>query len=392
MSNRTHHFGDARANQDKWHYRYIVEGLNDPIFILDSECQISYANKACLAVLGYGPDELLGHSFNKFLHKEEAVEIGKNLAGLTQGTGHELHIEHRLLTGNGNWEVFETCGKSLSGQADQPLGMLHLRNITKQKQTGVDLKTQARLLELLMDISTTYINIPLDKLDSSLKKSLEVLGKYIGADRFYIFEYDFKQNISRNTYEWCSDGIEPEIENLQSIPLTEITDWVECHQRGDIMHIPDVFELPIENGVRQILEPQEIKSMIAVPMMDEKQCLGFVGLDSVRVQHCYSNAEKKLLTVFANMLVSIHNRFFTLEALYMQNDKFKQIAWMQSHLVRAPLARMMGLCSLLERGKYSEVSKPEILEGINRSANELDQIIRNISKKTDILNGHDKYI
>lgn len=132
--------------------------------------------------------------------------------------------------------------------------------------------------------------------------------------------------------------------------------------------------------------------MIAVPMMDEKQCLGFVGLDSVRVQHCYSNAEKKLLTVFANMLVSIHNRFFTLEALYMQNDKFKQIAWMQSHLVRAPLARMMGLCSLLERGKYSEVSKPEILEGINRSANELDQIIRNISKKTDILNGHDKYI
>lgn len=66
-----------------------------------------------------------------------------------------------------------------------------------------------------------------------------------------------------------------------------------------------------------------------------------------------------------------------------QNRLLKKIAWEQSHLVRAPLARIKGLLHLLEQETFEEMSFEGILFHINESANEMDIIIRNIVEKTE---------
>lgn len=67
-----------------------------------------------------------------------------------------------------------------------------------------------------------------------------------------------------------------------------------------------------------------------------------------------------------------------------QNATFKEISWIQSHVVRAPLARLMGLVSLLEvhEDSLSEEFR-ELLEYIKSSADELDVIIKEISVKSE---------
>jgi signal transduction histidine kinase len=62
----------------------------------------------------------------------------------------------------------------------------------------------------------------------------------------------------------------------------------------------------------------------------------------------------------------------------------KEITWIQSHVVRAPLARLMGLVNLLEsdEGDLTEESK-ELLGYIKISAEELDQVVRSISDKSE---------
>ncbi|MDX2284775.1 MAG: PAS domain S-box protein [Bacteroidia bacterium] len=70
-----------------------------------------------------------------------------------------------------------------------------------------------------------------------------------------------------------------------------------------------------------------------------------------------------------------------LQAIEAQNKILKDIAWTQSHVVRAPLARLMGLVGLLEEHNFSGFSEADMLRYITASANELDQIIRNISEK-----------
>lgn len=65
-----------------------------------------------------------------------------------------------------------------------------------------------------------------------------------------------------------------------------------------------------------------------------------------------------------------------------QNKAFREIAWIQSHVVRAPLARMMGLMNLLDSVKINSEDQ-ELLNYIRQSAEELDQIIREISQKSE---------
>jgi PAS domain S-box-containing protein len=70
-----------------------------------------------------------------------------------------------------------------------------------------------------------------------------------------------------------------------------------------------------------------------------------------------------------------------LREIEQQNKKFKEIAWIQSHVVRAPLARIMGLVELLNNFVPGD-DKDELLLQLSSSARELDSIIISISDNT----------
>lgn len=66
-----------------------------------------------------------------------------------------------------------------------------------------------------------------------------------------------------------------------------------------------------------------------------------------------------------------------------QNRQLNKIAWIQSHEVRAPLARLMGLVNLLNDRMDRELELPDILNRIGNNAQELDNHIRNIVRGTE---------
>jgi PAS domain S-box-containing protein len=70
-----------------------------------------------------------------------------------------------------------------------------------------------------------------------------------------------------------------------------------------------------------------------------------------------------------------------LQAVETQNKTLREIAWMQSHLVRAPLARILGLLPLIEIAQ-DDAEQEEIHKFLLLAANELDDIILKISEKS----------
>jgi signal transduction histidine kinase len=78
--------------------------------------------------------------------------------------------------------------------------------------------------------------------------------------------------------------------------------------------------------------------------------------------------------------ITERNQYF--RAVEIQNKSLKEIAWIQSHVVRAPLSRLMGLIMLLKEGVVTVEQQAECLEHILSSAFEIDQIIRDITQKT----------
>jgi PAS domain S-box-containing protein len=89
----------------------------------------------------------------------------------------------------------------------------------------------------------------------------------------------------------------------------------------------------------------------------------------------------KVNIVIAN---DITERLNYVKAIESQNEKLREISWIQSHIVRAPLARIMGLVSLFKDLKEDDDLKDKMLGYLEISANELDEIIKEITEKTKI--------
>ena len=68
--------------------------------------------------------------------------------------------------------------------------------------------------------------------------------------------------------------------------------------------------------------------------------------------------------------------------LEKKNQQLKEIAWTQSHMVRAPLTRIMGLANALQRGIVPDSERQQYLNYIKNSSDELDDVIKNITAKT----------
>jgi signal transduction histidine kinase len=267
-------------------------------------------------------------------------------------------------------------------------------NLEKLERDTI-IKRQLRFQDLLISISTTYINADLSDIDKLIRNSLKQIGEFVTSDRSYIFSYDFVRNTTSNTYEWCADGIAPEIDNLQNIPIDFITLWLEAHRKGEAFYVEDVSLLPDDgaHGLRAILEPQGIKSLITIPKIKNNELIGFIGFDSVRKINSYADNEKEILFVFANMLVNIIQRKENeehikaqekkkeelLKNLSLQNQELNEYAHLVSHDLKAPLINIHTLV-----GWFMDDHKDTLGE---EHLKPLHQVLFNVEKMDFLIKG-----
>jgi PAS domain S-box-containing protein len=81
------------------------------------------------------------------------------------------------------------------------------------------------------------------------------------------------------------------------------------------------------------------------------------------------------------LAVDVTDNFVYINAIENQNQKLREISWIQSHVVRAPIARLMGLSELISEKDNSPDQVQTLLEHVVDSANELDVIIKDITLK-----------
>lgn len=252
---------------------------------------------------------------------------------------------------------------------------------------------QLRLQQLLISISTEYINADLYDIDGLINNSLQKMGEFVEADRSYIFAYNLIDNTTNNTHEWCASGIEPEIQNLQNIPIEYIPRWLEAHKENEAFYIQDVNKLPDEGefGLKAILEPQGIQSLIAIPMIKAGELIGFVGFDSVKKLFNYSENEKNILFVFASMLVNVRQRKeneerikeqenkkeILLQNLEKQNKELNDYAHAVSHDLKAPLRNINALINWVKEDNLDKFDE-QTLESF-------DMMLQNLEKMDHLI-------
>ncbi len=325
------------------------------------ERHFSDVNDAFLTTLGYARDEVLGRTaadldLFPFLAQQNAM--AERLLADGRVAGLETQVRRKdgaIIDGLFSGEVIRSQGRQYL--------LTVMVDITERKRVERELARLSVLQAQLMRLATDFVNVPLERQDAAIELSLETMGRLIQADRAYLFAYDFGKGIMSNTHEWCGPGIVPEIDNLRAIPNDLLPDWVEAHRRGDALRVPSVAALPKDRPLRQLLEPQGIRSLITLPLMQGAECFGFVGFDAVREERIWQEEEVSLLHVLAELYAHFEARRAAeretrelQKRLTQARDAAQEAALAKSlflanmsHEIRTPLNAILGYAQIMER-------------------------------------------
>lgn len=118
-------------------------------------------------------------------------------------------------------------------------------------------------------------------IDAAIDHLMCVINEYFKGDRSYIFEIIEDGKTLQNTYEYVSDGVEPQKENLQAVPIDVISVWMECFEKDEVYFMSNIEQ---ESGGESydMLQEQQVDRLLAVPLKQGKEIIGFLGVDNPR--------------------------------------------------------------------------------------------------------------
>lgn len=129
---------------------------------------------------------------------------------------------------------------------------------------------------------------------------LALVGKRFQVDRAYIFEHSDDGKLSSNTYEWCADGIAPEIDTLQNIATSDLDDFLSAYNKDGMFYCNDIEAL--DPFSFETLNRQGIKSFLHCAIFNEGERKGFIGFDDCKQQRIWRSEEIATLNYISRIL------------------------------------------------------------------------------------------
>jgi len=123
--------------------------------------------------------------------------------------------------------------------------------------------------------------LDLENTELNAGEMLKFLGELCKCERAYVFEIDYSNETISNTYEWCAKGITPQIEMLQNESIQIVDFWLDLFRQNKNVIIPDVEAIKTDApSTYAVLKPQDVKSLVAVPIYLGNDVVGFLGVDN----------------------------------------------------------------------------------------------------------------
>jgi PAS domain S-box-containing protein len=188
--------------------------------------------------------------------------------------------------------------------------------------------------QLIATLSTQFINLTPEEIDSGINHALKAIATFSGVDRSYLFLLDEEGNQLHNTHEWCAPGISPQIHHRQGISVKSLHWWQQQIYQLETIYIPSVAKLPrSQRTAKAILRSQSIQSLIVVPMTYRGSLIGFLGFDAVKVEKTWSEDIIALLRIVGEMFVNALDRKQVKEALKESEKKYRNFVETSQDLI-----------------------------------------------------------
>lgn len=362
----------------------------------DKDWTMLYLSEKFEKITGYSADDFIynkRHSFNNIIKKEYQLIIYNDW----QHTLREKSVfekEYEIITATNEFRWVLERGIGVFNEKDELLFLEgYIEDITERKKAeGLIIKAKELAVlsqeysELNAEISSDLINVSQQTIHSKIEKSLTLLGNYTKVDRAYIFLFKENGQLMDNTDEWCAEGIHPKKENMQNLSVDLFPELMSILRQFKHIYIPRIKDLPKEAACeKEILERQDIQSLLIVPIFRSNVLLGFMGLDSVRAEKKWSLFQIKIFQAVGNAIASAlysvknQNDLILAKMKAEESDKLKSafLANM-SHEIRTPMNAILGFMNLLNEPDLNDEDRSNFLKIINKSGERLLNTINDI--------------
>jgi|GEM_PF-557888 len=228
-----------------------------------------------------------------------------------------------------------------------------LRDSTEQNKMNRSLHYRIKFENLIATLSKSFISLELDNIDGGITNALQKIGKFTCSDHSYVYIFKNNKIKTGKAYEWCDTDIDPQLKNIKEFFTAEIPLWMKNLNKLETVQISDVSEVVLKTKkARKQLQSQEIKSIIAVPMIYNEYLIGYLGLDSVKNKRIWTEDDIKLLKIVGDIFTNILERKQAEEEVrYLQlKDKLTGLynrAYFEEEIKRLDTKRQLPLSFII---------------------------------------------
>ena len=314
-----------RKGEEK--YRTLLEGLSYGVAEVSRSGAIVFANKALNNIYGYSNGQLLGKDVSQLVTSaEEKNKLRRHMVELKRGQLLSIPYESRGLTLDGkaiDIELRWDYKRDHWGRITDFI--VSVSDITDRKRHEESIKKQLVFKRTIAVISARFASGA--DIDEAINASLRDMGMVTGTGRTYVFLYRSGEQIMDNTHEWCAEGVSPQIDNMQNLSADMFPWWMKRLREGEVINIEDVAKLPEEAAAeKKILENQDIKSLLVLPLRVGAELAGFIGFDNTSSAGKWPEEDIMLLRFCAEIIGSAINRKRSREKLEKSKEWFRAIA------------------------------------------------------------------
>ena len=213
-------YSGIRTESDIDFIKSILRYSHDMVAILDANWIFKFISSSIIDKLGVAPEKIIGKSYLDLIN-QGLIDIQEGSFQDVLNTKDEVNLDFTICLPGKDKIYIESFARNLID--DPQIGgiLFSARDITDFKKAEKSLQKRYELEKLINRISKKFVNASTDQIDDVFNESLKMLGEFEKADRAYIFLlHEYKREIEY-AYEWTADEVEPQIEFLKSIQITD---------------------------------------------------------------------------------------------------------------------------------------------------------------------------